>query len=220
MTMGQNPDADQVLDEVARLVREGDHAGARILCEQALAQSPQDADVLIWLARIAMDDALWAEAIAAFDRALQIRLDPWSLGNLAMCYCRTGRLKEAEHCLRGAIGLKPDLVRAHVNLAAVLHGLRRFDDALAQLATASALDATDYQIAMRQGNALTELGRFDDAQAAYAQAVRLAGKFCLSADRRVRPDDAGRNHRPPARASRRRACWTKSISTTLIATSC
>jgi len=177
MTLRENPDADRALDEVARLVRAGDHAEARKLCEQALAQSPQDADVLIWLARIAMDDALWADAIAAFDRALQIRLDPWSLGNLAMCYCRTGRLKEAEHCLRGAIGLKPDLVRAHVNLAAVLHGLRRFDDALAQLATASALDASDYQIAMRQGNALTELGRFDDAQAAYAHAVRLAGKF-------------------------------------------
>jgi Tfp pilus assembly protein PilF len=177
MTIRENPDADQALDEIARLVRAGDPAQARRLCERVLAQSPEDADVLIWLAQIAMDDALWAEAIAAFDRALRIRLDPWSLGNLAMCYCRTGRLTEAEHCLRGALGLKPDLVRAHVNLAAVLHGLRRFDDALAQLATAFALDATDYQIAMRQGNALTELGRFDDAQAAYAHAARLAGKF-------------------------------------------
>ncbi|MEO8443348.1 MAG: tetratricopeptide repeat protein [Betaproteobacteria bacterium] len=177
MTIRQNPDADQALDEIARLMRAGEHSQARKLCERVLAQSPEDADVLIWLAQIAMDDALWAEAIAAFDRALQIRLDPWSLGNLAMCYCRTGRLKEAEHCLRGALGLKPDLVRAHVNLAAVLHGLRRFDDALAQLATASALDANDYQIAMRQGNALTELGRFDDAQTAYAHAARLAGKF-------------------------------------------
>ncbi len=177
MTVRENPHADQALDEIARLVRAGDHAQARKLCERVLAQSPDDADVLIWLALIAMDDALWADAIAAFDRALQLRLDPWSLGNLAMCYCRTGRLTEAEHCLRGALELKPDLVRAHVNLAAVLHGLRRFDDALAQLATASALDATDYQIAMRQGNALTELGRFDDAQAAYAHAARLAGKF-------------------------------------------
>jgi Flp pilus assembly protein TadD len=177
MTIRENPDADQALDEIARLVRSGDHARARKLCEQVLAQSPQDADALIWLAQVAMDDAVWAEAIAAFDRALQIRLDPWSLGNLAMCYCRTGRLKEAEHCLRGAIALKPDLVRAHVNLAAVLHGLRRFDDVLAQLTVASGLDANDHQIPMREGNALTELGRFDDAHAAFARAARLAGKF-------------------------------------------
>jgi uncharacterized protein HemY len=85
MTVRENPDADQALDEIARLVRAGDHAQARKLCERVLAQSPDDADVLIWLAQIAMDDALWADAIAAFDRALQIRLDPWSLGNLAMC---------------------------------------------------------------------------------------------------------------------------------------
>jgi Flp pilus assembly protein TadD len=198
MTIRENPDADQALNEIARLVRSGDHARARELCEQVLAQSPQDADALIWLGQIAMDDALWAEAIAAFDRALQIRLDPWSLGNLAMCYCRTGRLKEAEHCLRGAIELKPDLVRAHVNLAAVLHGLRRFDDALAQLAVASGLDANDYQIPMRQGNALLESGRYDEAQAAFAHAARLAGKFTypriVAFDRATLDGITGRPH--------------------------
>jgi tetratricopeptide (TPR) repeat protein len=177
MAIPKNPDANQGLDEVARLVRAGDHARARQLCERVLAQSPYDADALMWLGRIAMDDNLWAEAIAFFDRALQIRLDPWTLGNIGMCYCRTGRLAEAEHCLRGAIELKPGLVRAHVNLATVLHGLRRFDDALAQLAVAARLDANEHQIPMRQGCALIELDRFDDAQAAFAHAVRLAGKF-------------------------------------------
>jgi Tfp pilus assembly protein PilF len=177
MTVSESPRADQSLDEVARLVQAGDHAKARELCERVLAQSPDDVDALIWLGRIAMDDTLWAEAISFFDRALQIRLDPWTLGNLGACYCRTGLLKEAEHCLRGAIVLKPDLVRAHVNLAAVLHGMRRFDDALAQLAVAAGLDANEYQIPMRRGCALIELDRCDDAQAAFAHAARLAGKF-------------------------------------------
>ena len=65
MTIPANPDADQALGEIARLVGIGDHARARQLCEQVLAQSPDDADALIWLGRIAMDDTLWAEAIAA-----------------------------------------------------------------------------------------------------------------------------------------------------------
>ncbi len=177
MALPDNSDTDKMLTDVARHFDAGEHAQARNLCEQVLARSPDDADALIWLGRIAMDDTVWTEAIACFDRAMQIRIDPWSLGNLAMCYCRLGRLQEAEHCLRGAIELKPDLVRAHVNLAAVLHGLRRFDDALSQLALASRLDAKDHQIPMRRGNTLTELGRFDEAQAAFAEAAARAGKF-------------------------------------------
>ncbi len=173
----KDPGADQALAEVRQLVHSGNRARARELCEQVLARSPQDADALVWLGQIAMDDDRWAEAIAIFDRALRIRVDPWSLGNLGNCYCKTGRLAEAEYCLRGAIDLKPDLVRAHVSLAVALHGLRRFDAALDQLAVAGKLDAGDHQIPMRRGCTLVELGLLDDAQHAFAQAARLAGRF-------------------------------------------
>jgi hypothetical protein len=177
MTSAPHLDADEALAEIARLTSAGDYGQARKLCEQLLEQAPDDADALVWMGRLAIEDTLWHEAIGFFDRAMQIRLDPWSLGNLGMCYCRLGQLKEAEHCLRGAIGLKPDLARAHANLAAVLHGLQRFDEALAQLAIAEKLDAGDYQVPMRRGCALVELNRYEEAQAAFAESAQRAGKF-------------------------------------------
>ena len=171
---------DQRLAEIPRLLHAGNRARARELCEQLLAHAPQDPDALMWLGQIAMDEDRWPEAIAIFDRALRIRVDPWSLGNLGNCYCKTGQLADAEYCLRAAIDLKPDLVRAHVSLAVVLHGLRQFDAALAQLAVAEKLDAKDHQISMRRGCTLVELGREDDAQQAFAQSAGVAGKFTYS----------------------------------------
>ena len=168
---------DQALAEVTRIIHSCNLSRARALCEQMLARSPQDADALALLGQIAMHEDRWPDAIAVLDRALRIRVDPWSLCNLGNCYCKTGQLAEAEYCLRGAVDLKPDLVRAHISLAVVLHGLRRFDAALAQLATAATLDANDHQIPMRRGCALVELGLLDEAQQAFAQAARLAGKF-------------------------------------------
>src|SRR4051794_18364406 len=100
---------DQVVAEIAQLVRAGSLKRARKLCAEVLARTPGDADALAWLGQICMDEDRWNEAISNLDSALQLRLDPWTLGNLGYCYCKTGRLAEAEHCLRGAIALKPDL---------------------------------------------------------------------------------------------------------------
>jgi hypothetical protein len=142
----------------------------------------------MWLGRIAMQQFRWDDAIVAFDRLLRIRVDPWSLGNLGVCHWKVGRLDEAEYCLRGAVELKPAFTRAHVSLAYVLHALRRFDDALAQLEIAAKLDAGESQVPMRRGCTLAALGRFDEAQQAFAQSVQLAGRF--SYPRLVRFDRA------------------------------
>ena len=58
MAIPENPDTDQALREIARLFDADDHAQARKLCEQVLAKSPDDADALIWLARIAIRVAM------------------------------------------------------------------------------------------------------------------------------------------------------------------
>jgi len=108
---------------------------------------------------------------------LRIRVDPWSLGNLGVCYWKVGHLDEAEYCLRGAVELKPAFTRAHVSLAYVLHALGRFDDALAQLEIAAKLDAGEPQVPMRRGCTLAALGRYDEAQQAFAESTRLAGRF-------------------------------------------
>ncbi len=167
----------QALDGIAQLVQSGDWQQACARCEELLAAAPQDADALVWLGRIAMGQFRWDEAIAAYDRVLRIRVDPWTLGNLGVCHWKLGHLDEAEYCLRGAVEIKPGFTRAHVSLANVLHAKRRFDAALAQLAVAAELDAHDHQIPMRRGCALAALGRYDDAQQMFAQSVQLAGRF-------------------------------------------
>ena len=168
---------NHALDEVAQLVQSGQWAQARTRCEELVAAAPQDADALAMLGRIAMGQYRWEDAIAAYDRVLRMRVDPWTLGNIGVCHWKLGNLGEAEYCLRGAIEIKPDFTRAHVSLANVLHGLRRFDDALAQLAAAETIDAEDHQVAMRRGCALAALGRYDEAQQMFAHSVHLAGRF-------------------------------------------
>lgn len=175
--MQKDPQAVHSLAQVSKLIQSGNLEKARALCEQVLAQSPQDADALVWLGRIAMDQFRWDEAIAAFDRVLRIRVDPWTLGSLGNCYWKTGRLDEAEYCLRGAIELKPGLVDLYVHLAMVLHGLHRFEDALMQLAAAEKLGASDRKIELRRGCTLTALGRYDEAQQCFARSAQAAGEF-------------------------------------------
>ena len=172
-----DPAANHALEGIARLVQSGNRQQARVECEELIAAAPQDADALAWLGRIAMGEFRWDDAVAAYDRALRIRVDPWTLGNLGVCHWKLGHLDEAEYCLRGAVEIKPGFTRGHVSLANVLHGLQRFDAALVQLSVAAELDAADHQIPMRRGCALAALGRYDEAQQMFALSVELAGRF-------------------------------------------
>ncbi|MDB5812624.1 MAG: tetratricopeptide repeat protein [Betaproteobacteria bacterium] len=134
----------------------------------------------MWLGNIELDELRWDEAIKVFDKLLRIRVDPFSLGNLGVCYWKVGQLAEAEYCLRGAIELKPSFTRAHVSLAYVLHALRQFGAALTQLTIAAKVDPKEHQVPMREGCTLAALGRFDEAQLAFEQARELAGRFSYS----------------------------------------
>ncbi|MEO7728680.1 MAG: tetratricopeptide repeat protein [Burkholderiales bacterium] len=196
-----DPAADLTLDEIVRLIQAGDWPAARVRCEALVARAPADADALSRLGQIAIGQYRWQDAIAAFDRALRLRVDPWTLGNLGVCHWKIGNLAEAEYCLRGAVELKPAVTRAHVSLANVLHASRRFDAALEELATAEKLDATDHQIPMRRGCALAALGRYDEAQQAFAHSIQLAGRFTyarLAAFDHVTFDAVSANDNVPA----------------------
>jgi tetratricopeptide (TPR) repeat protein len=168
---------DPTLKDVAHALGSGRIAEARALCDRVLPRTPDDGDALMWSGLIAMAQLRWPEAISAFERALEIRLDPWSLANLGACYAKVGHLDGAERCLRGATELKPDLHAAHIGLAAALHGLRRFEEALARLEVAAALDASDHQVDSRRGCTLVELGRYDEAKDAFERAIARSAAF-------------------------------------------
>ena len=168
---------EPTLKDVAEAHASGRIAEARALCESVLAHSPHDGDALMWSGLIAMGELRWPEAISAFEQALAIRADPSSLANVGACYLKVGRLEEAERSLRRATELKPNLYGAYIGLATALHGLRRFDEALARLDHAAGLPQSDHKVELRRGCTLTELRRYDDAQRAFERAVAGSASF-------------------------------------------
>ena len=168
---------EELLKAAAGEIERGDFARARSLCERAVAAAPEDLDALAMLGRIAMQQYRWEEAIALFDRVLRLRVDPWTLANLGNCYWKTGDLAQAEYCLRGCLQLEPALAQARVSLATVLHGLRREEEALRELDIAETSPVADYHVDSRRGCTLARLGRYDEAQAAFARAAERVGHF-------------------------------------------
>jgi len=171
------PDIDVTVADVAAAHGAGRIADARLLVDRLLARNPKDGDALMWSGLVAISELRLPEAMAAFEQALRVRTDPWSLANLGTCYTKVGRLEDAERSLRRAIEIKPNLLGASIGLAAALHGLRRFDEALVQLDAAAANAADEHKVALRRGCTLVELGRFDEAQAAFELAVERTADF-------------------------------------------
>jgi tetratricopeptide (TPR) repeat protein len=118
------------------------------------------------------------EAILHFRAALVLRPDYLAAhNNLGLCLRRTGRLAEARSAFEAALALRPDMVEAHCNLA-TLKTYREGDpqvDAFlrleARLPAMTPLDRIRY--AFTRGKMLEDLGRFDEAFAAYAEGNRL-----------------------------------------------
>ena len=168
---------DVTLKDVAEAHAAGRIADARAWCERVLEATPGDGDAHMWSGLIAIAELRLPEAIAALERALEIRVEPWSLAILGTCYAKVGEIEAAERCLRGSVELKPDHYPAHIGLATALHGLRRFDEALTRLDIAAGMHARDPQLDTRRGCTLVELGRYEDAQEAYARAIACAPGF-------------------------------------------
>jgi tetratricopeptide (TPR) repeat protein len=74
---------------------------------------------------------------------------------------------------RYAVDRQPQATLAHSNLAAVLLGEGRLDEALTQLETLEALDYARADLELKRGYILFRLGRPDEAARAVARALRL-----------------------------------------------
>ncbi|WP_322003528.1 tetratricopeptide repeat-containing glycosyltransferase family protein [Paraburkholderia tropica] len=155
----------------------GDHRGALLLMDRALAHAGGDA--ICWsnraLAAHALGDS--AEALRSLREAL--RLDP-SLAeahsHLALVLRDRGDQQDlaaaVEHG-RAALALAPDYVDAHVNLGSALAALGHHDEAIASYRAALALTPDDAGIHFNLANALNALGDEPAAIAGYLRALEL-----------------------------------------------
>ncbi len=116
----------------------------------------------------------YSEAIASFDRALEIQPDlkeAWynrglALGNL-------GRYDEAIAAYDQAIEIKPDKDEAWYGRGLALANLGRLEDAIAAYDRALEIKPDDDEAWNNRGNALNNLGRYDEALAAYDRALEI-----------------------------------------------
>jgi tetratricopeptide (TPR) repeat protein len=128
--------------------------------------------------------ALWAlgrrdEAEACFRTVLElVPSDVEAHGNLGKILAALGRPAEAEAHCRIAVQARPDDAGAWRVLAVVLAALRQLEGAQRCYREVLRLGVEDAPtIHSNLGNLLKDLGRLDDAEQSYRQAVRLRPEF-------------------------------------------
>ena len=148
-----------------------DHEYAEESFEKALALAPGHVKSMLNLGRVLLDTGRPAEALVRIDEAIDI--DPAS--NIA---CRLkgraldqlGRKDEAIDSYREAISINDRDAWSMNNMALIMIGQERFEDALLPLARATQIDTTRALFWNNLGMALERTGRFRSAEQAYSHA--------------------------------------------------
>ena len=150
------------------------HDEAEASCRQALAINDGMAEAHFNLGNILRHQDRQPEAEQSYRRALDIQPGYlMALNNLGLCLKRQGRLDEASECFQAAISLKPDFLQSHCNLAPLK--TYAVDDAQLglvegqqhQLPALPVAGRISYWFAL--GKMREDVGRYDDAFAAYAE---------------------------------------------------
>jgi predicted O-linked N-acetylglucosamine transferase (SPINDLY family) len=152
---------------------------AERLCRAIIAVKPDFIDALRLLANVQMRLGRANDALAIFDRALEVHAnDAVVFNNRGTILQKLKRFDEALASYEQAIALRPDYADALYNRGVLFHELKRFDKALASYEQALALRPNYAEALNNRGNALWEVKRFGEALASYEEALV------------VRPNDA------------------------------
>ena len=107
----------------------------------------------------------------------RIETNPWSLITLASCLWRLRRLDEGLRFAELAVSTYPDFPDAHLVLANLLHGMKRFDAALARIREAKTRMPKSHLVEARFGCIHSQLGNYEQAMRHFGDAVRLMPNF-------------------------------------------
>jgi tetratricopeptide (TPR) repeat protein/SAM-dependent methyltransferase len=171
------PTAD-LLQEAARLHRQGALGDAASRYRQVLESDPAHAAALYHLAVIACQQGRFAEGIELVQASLASDpQQPRAQNLLGMALARLGRHEEALKSFDRAVALDPDFADASGNRASALMELGQIADAVAGYERAVALQPGSVGDWLNLGTALHHLGRHDDAIASYDRALALHANF-------------------------------------------
>ena len=155
----------QSIQTIVGALRAGNPVRAESLCREALAQTPDDADVLFSLAMSLHLQARLDEAISIYLRLTELQPSistHWS--NYATALANSGRVEEAETAIRRAIGLNPHDANAHLQLGLLLIARRDYAAARDSLLDAFERDRNAPAIRVHAANACTLCHDFQGAE--------------------------------------------------------
>jgi tetratricopeptide (TPR) repeat protein len=143
-------------------------------------ERPQDGDAWTGLGDLLRNTDHYAEAIPAYDKALQLlgENDPRRVGLYyarGICFQSTNRFEDAERDFKQALALNPNRadVLNYLGYSWVDRGIN-LDDAVKMLEKARSLRPNDGYIADSVGWAYYKLGRYKEAAEILEEAVQLA----------------------------------------------
>ncbi len=130
------------IDPGLRLFAEGDYAGARPLLEQRVASAPTDTEALHGLGLTQLDMGAHETALASFERLAELSpYDGDAFNVLGVLQFEVGQVHASIRSLIRAAHLQPTTVSHLSNLIRVMYAVRRYEDALLQVAEVGALAA-------------------------------------------------------------------------------
>jgi eukaryotic-like serine/threonine-protein kinase len=167
------------------LASQGNIEGAVTEFRKAIALRPNAAGGYSQMGLALLRAARYQEAVAAFEEAVRIARDNFTYRQqLGTAYQFLGDNDRALENYREAIAIRPS-APAYSNIGALLHQRGDFTGAVEAYRQAIAIRPNSAVTHRNLGDALTRLGRKDDARASYEEALRL-----FEIDLGVNPKDA------------------------------
>ena len=165
-------------DQAASAFGTGKFVEAERICQKIIAAEPEAFDAVYLLAECYLNMGKYDEALAGFDRAIELRPNSaLALNDRGVILRKLGRYEEAVATYDRAIALQPDYALAFNNRGNSLERLGRFEEAVASFDSALAL-SPDYAIShYNRGLALHGLRRWGEAIASHERAVVLRREF-------------------------------------------
>lgn len=151
-----------------------DFRGAEAIYRRVLAAQPDSADAWCFLGILHYDEKHYAESIAAYQHALQLRPTfPIASSNLSNSLSALGRLDEAERAVRRALQWQPEYTTAWTNLGAILVKQGRFPEASQAFEQALALAPQNETAHRNLGAVLIRQGKLSEGTQHSEAALRL-----------------------------------------------
>ena len=131
---------------------------AELFWTDVLNKSPQNRRAHTNLGIALSNKGKLTEAIGQFMESLRLRPEVEADYNLGLAFAQLGDPKAAEDHYRKALQLKPNHIKALVNLGVVLSGQKKFEEAASYFKRAIQIDPRSVQAHVNLGFALMNMG--------------------------------------------------------------